>query len=167
MGVAWSCAGVVSCGKMDGLSLLLIVLAIVIVLVLIAYCFGSPYAEQFNSRLDELTGQDDILSPQLRHSLSPVVFTMSHNEPTEYTYHYNIPRSDRRETILVTSRLGFCATLGDEELTDVIGETNNRQTLVGYLFPREQPITLRVLTTEKRRPTIHIGRIKTSPDNSP
>jgi len=144
---------------MDGLSLLLIILAIVIVLVLVAYCFGSPYAEQFNTRLDELMGQDDILSPQLRQSLSPVVFRVSQGTPSEFSYRYSIPPSDKRETILVTSKYGFRATLDDEELVDLLGETKAKQTLVGYLYPRDSPVFLDVITTEQVRPLIHIGTV--------
>ena len=144
---------------MDGLSLLLIVLAIVVVLVLITYCYGSPYAEHFNSKLDELTGQDDILSPQIRYSLNPIKFTILRDEPSEHAYRYTITL-DKRATILVTAEPGFRATLDDEELTDILDESRNRRTIVGYVRRRQSPVTLEISTPDRKKPLIHIGTIE-------
>lgn len=144
---------------MDGFSILLIIVAIVVLVLFVAYVINNGYIDQFNSRLDELTGNDEVLSPQLRKSLEPVVFKVSYDAPLEFSYRYTISPFDKRRTILITCSYGFRATLDDEPLTDVLNETRNKQTLVGYLFSSEEPVVLEVITPSQVKPLIHFGII--------
>lgn len=142
---------------MDGLALLLIVSFIIILFVLIVIAIYGGYIDRFNSCLDEMTGNDEILSPQIKEALKPLEFKILHEDPKSYSYHYIIPASEVRRTILVSAPHDAQILLNGENLSDVLHETRNKRTFAGYLLPSETGIPLEVITGKEERPIIHFA----------
>ena len=156
-GVVVCCGSCCGCWKMDGLALLLIVSFIVILFVLIVIAIYGGYVDRFNSCLDEMTGNDEILSPQIKEALKPLEFKVSHEGPNSYSYHYIIPASGVRRTILVSASYDVQILLNGENLIDVLHETRNKRTFAGYLLPSEATVALEVITVKEERPIIHFA----------
>jgi hypothetical protein len=99
-----------------------------------------------------------VLSPHIRESLHPLVFTVVDVRPDEFIYRYAVSNTDKKQTILITTNQGSYVKINNQSLEDILDERDGKETFVGYLFPKREPYVLDVFTKDDKKPVIHITK---------
>jgi hypothetical protein len=141
---------------MNALLIVLIAFLIIIVITILVY-YEPKYVNEMNYHLDELTGSTVGITRTSRDLLKPLEFKRMTSKPDEYIYSYDIPPSEHRRMLLITSYKDSRIFLNGAKQEEIMEKSKNRNTIATFLEGNQRDLRIVVISRNSKLPIMYMS----------